>query len=60
MIYWAIAAFSAVNTYQSYKDAGKAAMNEAVIKERQLKTKAEMIKLGAAQEHNARVSKLET
>ena len=59
-VYYAIAAFSAYNSYQSYKDAGKAAINEAVIKGRQLKTKAEMIKLGAVQEHNARVSKLET
>ena len=56
----AIAALSAYNSYQGYKNAGKAAMNQANLQNRQLKTQGEMIKLSALQEHNARMSTVKT
>ena len=58
--YLILAGVSALTSFSGSRSAAKAAQREAKIQQRQLKAEKEMSKLRALQEHNIRLSNLQT
>lgn len=58
--YLVLAGVSALTSFSASRSAAKAAQREAAIQQRQLKAEKEMSKLRALQEHNIRLSNLQT